>query len=151
MMVYILASVALFLAIATSLVVTDRLLRSYVIWPICVLVALGRRASSRGLYYGGRMISRGLYYGARMISRGLYHHALLGCIQYGRRVYVHAEDLVIVWPPHPGQSGALPDRTLSRPAATLAASTRMPARAFSPGRAFARPDLDELGEGGEAS
>ena len=139
-MVHILARVALYLAIASFLVVTDRFLRSYVIWLTCVLVALSRRALSRGLYHGGRAI-----------SRGLYHCALLGCVQYGRRLYFLAEDLVIVWPPHPGRSGALADRTLARPAATLVGSTRMSARDFSPGRAFARSDLDEFGEGGEAS
>ena len=126
MMVHVLASVALFLAIASFLVVTDRLLRSYVIWLICVLVALGCRASSRGLYYGGRVI-----------SRGVYHGVLLGCIRYGRRVCALAEDLVLVLPPCAGRAGLVADRILSHPGPALATSTR--------------PDLNELSEEGGAS
>jgi hypothetical protein len=126
MMVHVLADVGLFLAIASFLVAADLLLRSYVIWLTYSLVALGCRASSRGIYYGGRML-----------SRGVYHGALLGCIRYGRRVYALADDLVLVLPPCAGKAGLVADRILSDPGPAPATSTR--------------PDLTELSEEGGAS
>ena len=73
----------------------------------------------------------------RALSRATDHAILLGCLQHGRRVYVFAEDLVIVWPPRTGKSGEPADRILSQPGVVLVVSTRS--------------DLSDLGEAGEVS
>jgi hypothetical protein len=75
--------------------------------------------------------------GRRAFSRGADHGVWLGCVQYGRRVYVRAEDLVLVLPPCTAKSSALADWIFSHPGAVLATSTR--------------PDLYELGEEGGPS
>ena len=133
MMADILARIALFLAIAAVLVVSDLLLRSHVIRAIRGLVHLGRRALSRGAHYSLLGCSR---YGRRALWRGA-HYLLRGCTRYGPRVCAFAEDLVIVWPPRVGYSPELADRIVSRQGLAPAAETQ--------------PNLNELGEDGGVS
>ena len=84
-----------------------------------------------------RAFRRLVSFGRRAFSRGADHGVWLGCVQYGRRVYVRTEDLVLVLPPYTARSSALADWILSHPGAVLATSTC--------------PDLYELGEEGGPS
>jgi hypothetical protein len=75
--------------------------------------------------------------GRRTFSRGAGHRVWLGCVEYGHRFYVFAEELVLVLPSRTGEPGALTNRIPSHPGT---------APAPSPG-----PGLDESGEQGGAS
>ena len=72
--------------------------------------------------------------GCRVFSRATDLGVWLGH-QVGRRVYVVAEDLVLVLPPRNGRSSYNVDRVLSQPDAVTVTSTR--------------PDPAELGEAGD--
>jgi hypothetical protein len=109
----LLASAALVAAAGLFLRVSDG--RRVVAWAVCGLIGLGRRA----------------------ISRGAGHGVWLGCVDYGHRFLVFAEDLVIVAPPRTGKSPRLADLIISQPGAGLTAS--------------ARPDPRDLGEESGAS
>jgi hypothetical protein len=117
-----LASVGLFLAITAFLVAGHTLVSSYTAWTIRSLVALGCHAFWRGGHW--------IMFASRHI----------GC-----SVYDFAEDLVVVWPPRTGTSGALTDWILSQPGVTV---TSAHPDLHNLG---AHPDLYELGEDGEAS
>jgi hypothetical protein len=98
--------------------------------------------AAAALAHGGRrvtarVIRRLADFGRRTFSRGADHRVWLGCVEYGHRFYVFAEDLVLVLPPRTGRPGVLTGQIPGHRAA--ATDTGL------------RPNLDGPGEEGGAS
>ena len=83
------------------------------------------RWSRLAALHHGRRARPGMNLSRRVVSRTTQYAIRLGRAQYGRRVYVRAEDqTIILAPPRSGKTGHLADRVLDHPGPALVTESR---------------------------